>query len=361
VGRVNRTAGIISTSLLGVLLIVPSARAAEYTVEILFEGGLPQAFAKPGDVVRAELWLDVPRRLGLYAYAVSVAVSYTEPRALIAGATGFPPEGLSSLGPNPRSIYQPGSPRLPSYAAPSGVVTDFSAAGPLGSAPGGVRQGRFRIGEIDIHVPCTPNLAVDPIVPASQGFIEYDRSNGKDYVLRGGLILIDTVECDGQVLLGLSGNNVEMGNPVLITWSLDHVHRCETSGGWQASLASSGEVEVRVTETTEYGFHCLSDLDDGLVEALVMVEVYRPPAAHIWLEPPRVAPGEATTINWTSEHSTSCWVRVPGTPSSAYPGLGPSGSLPFSPMTDDYRAEIGCEGEAGLISAVSWAPFAVRR
>ncbi len=147
------------------------------------------------------------------------------------------------------------------------------------------------------------------------------------------------------VTLTASPPAVAAGASSTLTWTSSNAVSCAASGGWSGSRAFNGNQSTGpVASATPYSLSCTGP--GGTSSAGAVVNVI--PTATLVVSPSVVAPGDTSTLSWTSSNATSC------TASDGWSGtLPPSGTQPTVAVSATTSYSLVCSGAGGVSSTAA--------
>jgi hypothetical protein len=141
------------------------------------------------------------------------------------------------------------------------------------------------------------------------------------------------------VTLTASPAAVAAGASSTLTWTSSNATSCTASGGWSGSLVLSGSQSTGpVSSATSYSLFCTGS--GGTTSASTVVNLI--PTATLVVSPSVVAPGDTSTLTWTSNNATSC------TASNGWTGTLPTGGTqPTAAVSATTSYSLVCSGAGG--------------
>jgi hypothetical protein len=132
---------------------------------------------------------------------------------------------------------------------------------------------------------------------------------------------------------------VAVGGSSTLTWNGANADSCTASGGWSGSLALNGSQGTGpVSRATSYSLSCTGS--GGTASASTAVNLI--PNATLVVSPSVVAPGDTSTLTWTSNNATSC------TASNGWSGPLPAGGTQSTAAVSSTTSySLVCNGAGG--------------
>ena len=164
-----------------------------------------------------------------------------------------------------------------------------------------------------------------------------------------------------ELSLNASRKSVAPGDAVELSWTATGADRCTAANGWQGGVAVSGKRTVNPEVTSDYSLTCTNA--DQTRTAEVRVAVNHPaPSVDLKVSPSTVDVGQPVTIEWNSEHTTSCDASGAWNGSKAVSGelvhANVTGPLSFSLTcrTPDNQTAVAMAGVEARNLLIRWAP-----
>jgi azurin len=145
------------------------------------------------------------------------------------------------------------------------------------------------------------------------------------------------------VNLTANPTTISAGGTSTLQWTSTNATSCTASDGWTGSRATSGTFQTAaLNATTTFTLSCSGAGGGALARVTVTVAAANSPLVQLSANPPGVAAGGSTTLNWTSSNVTSC------TASGGWSGSkATSGSQSVGPLQNDTSYSLNCSGPGG--------------
>jgi hypothetical protein len=148
------------------------------------------------------------------------------------------------------------------------------------------------------------------------------------------------------VTIAVSPTTVATGVNAAITWSSTNAMACTASGAWSGLQSTSGNQNVSQAQPGTYTYTLACNGPGGSASNSATLTVAPLPTVTIAVNPATVAPGDNSTLTWSSTNSTAC------TASGAWSGVqSTSGNLGVTQaQPGTYTYTLSCNGPGGSAS-----------
>ena len=147
-----------------------------------------------------------------------------------------------------------------------------------------------------------------------------------------------------SVTISTPVSSVPFASSVTINWSASNADECVASGSWSGSKPNSGSFTITsVSSNSTYNLECSNQF--GSVSQSASVDILPFPSIAISASPSTVSIGGTTTVNWTSDNSSTCIA------SDDWSGPKPAnGSQVMDNLTVNKTYSLSCSGDGGMVN-----------